>query len=240
MTEACDQYRVHEATEQVIDAIRDHETKASGWAFSRIAHRMNVLYDQLNGIFFAGKLPKAVISIGVDLIVRYGHYRIGRDEIGAKHRIHLNSRHFGRSESDVGVTLLHEMIHVYQHLFGHVGHRQRYHNSQFVGMAASVGIYVQVGNGAMLDVSPKLRRKLETLGFSPHHPMIDGGSDEPIKKPLRKVMHRCECGQEVWADRQSKIEVVCTLCFKLFERVSGDGEGLRIVAVPQSPQPLAA
>ena len=94
-----------EPTEQVIDAIREHETKVSDWSFSRIAHRMNVLYDQLNGIFFAGKLPKAMISIGPDLIVRYGYYRIGRDEIGARHRIHLNSRHFGRSESDIGVTV---------------------------------------------------------------------------------------------------------------------------------------
>ncbi len=238
MTEACDQYRVHEATEQVIDAIRDHETKASGWVFSRIAHRMNVLYDQLNDIFFAGKLPKAVISIGADLIVRYGHYRIGRDEIGAKHRIHLNARHFGRSESDVGVTLLHEMIHVYQHLFGHVGHRQRYHNSQFVGMAASVGIYAQVGNGATLDVSPKLRSKLETLGFSPHHPMVEGESNEPIRKPLRKVLFRCECGQEVWADKNSPVDVVCTRCFKMFERVSGDQEAFQIV--PAGLQPLPA
>ncbi|MDF7822844.1 SprT-like domain-containing protein [Pontiellaceae bacterium B12227] len=239
MTEASERYKGHDATEQVIDAIRDHETKASGWAYSRIAHRMNVLYDQLNGIFFAGKLPKAVISIGVDLIVRYGYYRIGRDEIGAKHRIHLNSRHFGRSESDVAVTLLHEMIHLYQHLYGHIGHRQRYHNSQFVGMAASVGIHAQVGNGATLAVSSDLRRKLEALGFSPHHPMVEGESNEPIRKPLRKVLYRCECGQEVWADRNIEVEAVCSRCFKLFEQIGGKSEVLKIVAA-ENPPPLAA
>ena len=84
MSEACERYEGHDATEQVIDAIREHETRTGDWAFSRIAHRMNVLYDQLSDRFFAGKLPKAVISIGPDLIVRYGYYRIGRDEIGAK------------------------------------------------------------------------------------------------------------------------------------------------------------
>lgn len=235
MSEACQQCG---QTEQVIEAIREHETKIGDWSFSRIAHRMNVLYDQFNALFFNGRLPKAVISIGPDLIVRYGTCRVGRDEIGAKHRIHLNSRHFGRSESDVAVTLLHEMIHLYQHLFGHVGHRPRYHNSQFVSMAASVGLHVQVGNGAIRSVSLQLRGKLDALGFSPYHPMIAGESDEPIKKPMRKILYRCECGQEIWAEKNASMDVACTRCFKLFQRVSGEGNAIQIV--PAKIQPLDA
>lgn len=179
---------------------------------------MNRLYDQLNEEFFSGRLPKALISIGPDLIMRYGYYRIGRDEIGAKHRIHLNSRHFGRPESDVGVTLLHEMIHVYQHLFGHVGHRQRHHNQQFVEMAAAIGFRARIGNGTTIQVSQRLRMKLDQFGFSEFEMMIPDLQAEPVRKPLRKVMWKCICGQEVWVEKGEVLEAVCKICHSAFER----------------------
>jgi len=179
---------------------------------------MNRLYDQLNDEFFSGRLPKALISIGPDLILRYGYYRIGRDEIGAKHRIHLNSRHFGRPESDVGVTLLHEMVHIYQHLFGRVGHRQRFHNKQFSELTAAIGFRVRVGNGETIEVGRRLQRKLDHFGFSEFDPMIPNQKAEPIKKPLRKVLWRCCCGQEVMVERGYALEAVCKICHSPFGR----------------------
>ncbi len=217
MTEAI-QRDMRSRTEPFIHAVRAHEHGAKDWSFSGIAARMNRLYDQLNDEFFSGRLPKALISIGPDLIIRYGYYRIGRDEIGARHRIHLNSRHFGRSESDVGVTLLHEMIHVYQHLFGQVGHRQRYHNNQFVELAAACGFRARVGNGTTLQVSQRLRMKLDQFGFSEFELMIPDQKAEPIRKPLRKVMWKCICGQEVWVQKSETLDAICKICHSPFER----------------------
>lgn len=217
MTEAI-QRDMRSRTEPLIHAIRAHEHGARDWSFSGIAARMNRLYDQLNDEFFSGKLPKALISIGPDLVVRYGYYQVGRDGIGAKHRLHLNSRHFGRSESDVGVTLLHEMIHVYQHLFGQVGHRQRYHNHQFVEMAAAIGFRARVGNGTTIQISERLRMKLDKFGFCEFEMMHPDAKAEPIRKPLRKVMWKCICGQEVWVERGDYLEAVCKTCHSPFER----------------------
>ena len=217
MTEAI-QRDMRSRTEPLIHAVRAHEHGARDWSFSGIAARMNRLYDQLNDEFFSGRLPKALISIGPDLIMRYGYYRIGRDEIGAKHRIHLNSRHFGRSQSDVATTLLHEQIHVYQHLFGHVGHRQRHHNHQFVEMAAAIGFRARVGNGTTIQVSQRLRMKLDQFGFSEYEMMIPDLQAEPIRKPLRKVMWKCICGQEAWVEKGDALDAVCKICHSLFER----------------------
>lgn len=217
MTEAM-QRDMRSRTEPLIHAVRAHEQGAREWSFSGIAARMNRLYDQLNNDFFMGKLPKALISIGPDLIMRYGYYQVGRDGIGAKHRIHLNSRHFGRSESDVGVTLLHEMIHVYQHLFGHVGHRHRYHNREFVDIAGALGFESQVGSGVTKQVSGWLLTKLDQLGFSAFDNMLPDQRAEPIRKPLRKVMWKCICGQEVWVGKGECLEVVCKICHAAFER----------------------
>ena len=69
-------------TETVAHVIRYHENTTSSWAFCGLAARMNRLFDHLNEKFFHGRLPKAVISVGPDLILRYGTYRIGRDELG--------------------------------------------------------------------------------------------------------------------------------------------------------------
>ena len=205
-------------TEAVTEAIRSHEVETLDWRFREAAVRLNNLFDRLNHRFFGGRLPKAVIAIGPDLIVRYGYYRIGRDEIGARHRIHLNSRHFCRSECEVGVTLLHELLHLHQHLYGSPGKRARYHNKEFVELAAAVGIVSAIGNGITLAVSDRLRTIMAEMGFSSAKPMMAGADDSPIRRPLRKVMWQCRCLQQVWADRGIPVHVVCAVCGHAFSR----------------------
>lgn len=209
-------------TEAVTEAIRNHEVETLDWRFRETAVRMNSLFDGLNSRFFGGRLPKAVIAIGPDLIVRYGYYRIGRDEIGARHRIHLNARHFGRSESDVGVTLLHELLHLHQHLYGSPSKRARYHNKEFVDLAGAVGIVSAIDNGVTLAVSDRLRTILAELGFSTAKPMMAGADDSPIRRPLRKVMWQCKCLQQVWADRGVQVHAVCTVCGLAFSREASE------------------
>lgn len=207
-------------TEPVAEAIREHETNAEDWTFHETAARFNQLYDQLNIVFFNNRLPKAVISMGPDLIVRYGYYQIGRDEIGAMNRVHLNSRHFGRTESDVAVTLLHEMLHIYQHLYGTPARRARYHNKEFVCIALSIGIEAEIGIGVTKFVSDVLRQELNDMGFSAEKPLMSGMNETPVKKPVRKVMWQCACKQEIWINRDSLAKVVCEICRKKFERAA--------------------
>ncbi len=231
------------ASEPVVEAIREHETNTEDWAFRRIAVRMNTLYDRLNGRFFAGVLPKAVIAVGPDLIVRYAHYRIGRDDIGARHRIHLNSRHFGRPESDVGVTLLHEMVHVCQHLFGEPAKRARYHNREFVDLAAAVGIESELGSGRTQNVASSLRDLLERMGFSRHRSLVPGLDAVPVQRPVRNVKWECDCHQKLWAPAGAPPRVRCMRCGGEFARavtrhrlVQQDTPDRKIYKEPSVPQ----
>lgn len=207
-------------TEAVAHVIRYHETKTHDWVFQPVAERLNQVFDALNARFFAGTLPRPVISIGPDLIVRYGYYRIGRDDIGARHRIHLNSRHFGRSEIQVGVTLLHECIHLWQHLFGNPGNRARFHNLEFVDTAAACGIESRIGNGATVGMSSTLAAALANMGLSPVKPMMDGMDPRPILSPRRTHKLVCECGQEIWVQRSDTPRIICDHCAAFFERPS--------------------
>lgn len=208
-------------TEAVAHVIRYHENTTSNWVFSGVAGRMNGLFDTLNARFFGGRLPKAVISVGPDLILRYGTYRIGRDELGVQHRIHLNTRHFGRSQAAVAVTLLHEMAHAFQHLFGRPGHRPRYHNAEFVSMCAEIGFTCHRGSGVTLGVSQGLLATLTALGFSATQPLIQGADNSPIMRPVRKRVLRCGCGREVWALSDYGGGVLCRECGEAFSRPRG-------------------
>ena len=205
-------------TEDVAHVIRYHENTTSSWQFSAHAAQLNSLFDQLNDRFFRSRLPKAVISVGPDLIVRYGTYRVGRDELGVQHRIHLNTRHFGRTRANVAVTLLHEMGHEFQHLFGTPAKRSRYHNAEFVALCAAAGFTCQIGSGLTLRVSDRLLDTLTSLGFSTTSPMMDGADDSPIRRPVRKRLLRCGCGREVWALSDQDGRVVCLDCGEAFTR----------------------
>lgn len=206
-------------TEEINEAIRRHEHEVTDWGFRDIAVRLNCLFDQLNVAFFGGRLPKAVIAVGPDLIVRYGYYRIGRDEIGAKDRIQLNSRHFGRSESDVAVTLLHEMLHLYQHQFGKPGRRARRHNREFVDLAEAVGIIAEIESGRTQAVTTALRVRLAALGFHEDCSMVDGTVAVPVRRPERKQMWVCDCRQRVWVPQGETAHIQCNICRAHFRRV---------------------
>ena len=204
--------------EAVTKAIREHAQETKDWIFHGIAVRMGGLFEAANMEFFGGVLPEAVIGIGPDLIVRYGYYRIGRDDIGAKHRIHLNSRHFGRAESDVAVTLLHEMVHLYQHEFGRPSRRGRYHNRQFVDFARRFGLEVEIGSGRTNWVRALLLKTLGEMGMSSSKALVPDTDGSPIRRPVRKVKWQCVCGQEVWAPRGEAVHAMCHLCNRLFAR----------------------
>lgn len=203
-------------TEAVAHAIREHEVGVHGWAFRDTAARFNELFDRLNEQFLDTRLPKAVISLGPDLVVRYGTYRIGRDELGVQHRIHLNSRHFGRSEARVAVTLLHEMLHAFQHLYGKPGRRPRYHNAEFVDLCARTGFMIQRGSGVTLSVSGSLIETLARFGFSDERLLDAEADDAPIVRPRRTRMLRCDCDAAIWVDPEHPVAVACLTCGELF------------------------
>ena len=128
------------------------------------------------------------------------------------------NEHFGRSESDVGVTLLHEMLHIQQHLHGQPGKRRQAHNRQFVDMAGAVGIESHIGNGCTINVTTKLRDFLAAAGLAHDLPLMPGTDDNPIKRPVRKIKWACGCGQAVWADRDVAVRAICANCHSTFAR----------------------
>lgn len=126
--------------ENVNMAVRKHETSTADWDYHELASELYEWFDIFNDAFFESKLPTCYLQIAETQLSHLGHYRRGRNGVGAKHEINLNSQHLeGRPLYKVLGTLLHEMTHEWEDLFGKAGHRN-YHTKAFTTKCAEMGI----------------------------------------------------------------------------------------------------
>ncbi|GLR89762.1 SprT-like domain-containing protein [Bradyrhizobium iriomotense] len=101
-------------------------------------------YRKFNDRLFAGELPNCLITVQ-HLRGAYGCFGgnrfISRDGINVSDQIILNQRFWGsrRSDAENLSTLVHEMVHLWQHHFGKTG-RGGYHNRQFARKMFEVGL----------------------------------------------------------------------------------------------------
>lgn len=128
------------------DAVREHETGVE-WQFHDLAAVCYRFFDVFNAELFGGRLPNCFLQFDQTRAGNLGHYRPGRNVIGARHEINLNTRHLDRPLQDVLTTLLHEMAHQWQDLYGRPG-RGNYHNREFTDKCAALGIPCTGGVGS--------------------------------------------------------------------------------------------
>lgn len=144
----------------------------------------------------------------------------------AADEIALNPEHFGtRSIEDVLSTLVHEMVHLWQHHFGKPG-RRRYHNKQWAEKMEAVGLgpsdtgkpggnrtgesmtHFIIKDGAYAQVAAKLL----TGGFEFSWVDRAGGTGRrKTKKKVFRVKYSCpKCGVNAWA--KPEVKLVCGVC----------------------------
>jgi hypothetical protein len=97
-------------------------------------------FSIFNEAFFHGALATPIISLEGDRITLLGTYHIGRNGFGAKNHITLNERHLNKPTVEVLSTLLHEMIHQWQHEMTGKSGTPPYHNVEFQNKAKELGI----------------------------------------------------------------------------------------------------
>ena len=105
--------------------------------------KLNAAYAYFNAALFAGVLPPCLITMQ-RRNGSYGYFCGGRfDRVtGGDHvdEIALNPAHFhARSPQEVLSTLVHEMVHLWQHHFGKPS-RSGYHNREWAAKMEEVGL----------------------------------------------------------------------------------------------------
>lgn len=195
-------------------------------------------YDFFNEHLFAGQLPPCLITLQRHHR-SYGYFCGNRwtNQTGTiRDEIAMNPAHFiTRSVEEVLSTLVHEMVHLWQHHSG-TPSRSGYHNGEWATTMETVGL-MPTHSGSpggqrtgqhmthyILDDGPFARRCQELLatGFllswhdhAPKEALASGGGGEPTgsltKTTGKRTKYTCpSCGLNAWAKPQ--ITLLCGDC----------------------------
>jgi SprT-like family len=183
-------------------------------------------YDHFNTALFGGGLGDVFITYQRRAHSR-GYFSADRfsGRIGefGKHELALNPDHFiGRTDEEVASTLGHEMVHVWQHVFGKPSARG-YHNKEWAAKMKAIGLqpsntgavggketgqqmtHYIISGGRFTKAFAALAATGWKLNLqSAHRPGPKGGTNS-------KTKFTCSaCGQNAWG--RPDLAVTCTPC----------------------------
>jgi len=126
--------------ESINIAIMENEINAHDWILSDLAWDLYWWVDFFNIAFFkTEQVPIPVVSFEKTKVTTLGHYVIGRNAFGVKENINLNRTHLNRPLWDILATLLHEMTHSWQAVYG-TPSNSWFHNKEFQNKMTTFGI----------------------------------------------------------------------------------------------------
>ena len=196
---------------------------------------LQVAYEFFNAKLFENKLPNCVITLQRNKN-SYGYFsgsRFQRDNGVSSDEISLNPSHFkDRLPVAVLSTLVHEMVHLYQHHFGTPG-RGRYHNREWADIMKRIGLqptstgeaggketgdsmsHLIVSNGLFEKAANILLGKGFAIGWAERVEAAlrtgtepgNNGQDDEGKKSGKRIKYYCAvCGLNVWARHGAEID----------------------------------
>ena len=203
-------------------------------SYNRVAGYLNKVFDLLNAEFFESALSRPTITIQ-STPKAYGHFSLSENtwisKLGGTHEINIGAGTLARPIEEVCATMLHEMIHFYNHVNGiqDCSRGNTYHNRKFKQAAESRGLIVEHSEKygfahtspteELLDFVIKnqltdiLINRNEATGFytgktGTHSGGVDTGRT-PRTSSTRKYVCPC-CGMSVRATKE--VRIACMDC----------------------------
>lgn len=201
-------------TEAVTLSVRDHELEAD-WPYRETARLLHDWFDRFNAAFFEGLLPLGFLSLEPGRRTTLSRYQAEPNDVGALHRIRLNTRYAHAPLYALLGALLRQMVAEWQALYGKPA-RHRYVNRQFAAKCGEIGILCDAGQG----------RKSATRGYA--EPFVsllrEHGVDVPenagplrIERSASATMKRWRCScTRLWA--ATPVHGFCRECNEEYRR----------------------
>lgn len=201
--------------ERINIEIMENELNASDWPLSELAIELYWWCDFFNIAFFKDTpVPIPAISFEKTSIKTLGHYIGGRNSFGIMENINLNSCYLHRPLWDIIATLIHEMAHSWQKIYGKPSNSW-FHNKEFQIKMSEMGIMIS-NKGYHIGVGDPFVFLLKKHGIQFNLKIGNNGIMEipPKPKPKGKSKLRkwqCPCGQNVRVGKKDFF-AECTLC----------------------------
>ena len=203
-------------------------------SYNRVAGYLNKIFDLLNETYFESTLSRPTITIQ-STPKAYGHFSLREDtwvsKLGGTHEINIGAGTLSRDIECVVATLLHEMVHYYNHINGiqDCSRGNTYHNKRFKAAAEQRGLCVEHSDkygwshtspsDELLqfcldnDLTDILLNRNEYSGFqipgTGTRSGVPGGVVTPRKSSTRKYLCPC-CGNSVRATKT--VNIGCLDC----------------------------
>ena len=208
--------------ESVNIAIIENETSADDWELSELAAELYWWVDLFNIALFKDQpIPVPVISFAKTRIDNLGHYVSGRNEFGIRENININQTHLSRPLWSILTTLVHEMTHSWQAIYGKPSYSW-FHNKEFRLKLEEFGIVCDE-KGRHLRIGEPFLCLIEKHGVSVED--IGGAGDiikaQAAERPKGKSKLKkwsCPCGQNARVGKK-EFFATCDLCGRTFAYV---------------------
>jgi hypothetical protein len=208
-------------------------------SYNRVAGYLNKIFDLLNAEYFENSLSRPTITIQ-STPRAYGHFTLNNDTwvstIGGSHEINIGAGTLARPIENVVATLLHEMVHYFNHINGvqDCSRGNTYHNKRFKEAAEKRGLIITHSdkygwshtepNEELLDfviendLTDILINRNDGMGFftgktGTHSGGAAVGGTPPRTSSTRKYICPC-CGNSFRATKN--LNVLCMDCNEQF------------------------
>ena len=216
-------YIMQKRCEQINVEIRDNELATCDWAMNPLAWELYWWVDFFNIIFYKDEpVPTPALTFERSRVNNLGFYRVGFNDFAVKDQINLNRLYIHRPLFETLQTLVHEMVHSWEHIYVPEEKRTKnwYHTKAFRTKLAEIGILTDE-RGCHQAVGDPFRHLLRQHGVEPEEGHETGGGlivVPPKPKPKgRSKLKKWTCGctnvRVAIADFQAK----CLKCGNEFE-----------------------
>ena len=191
------------------------------------------LYSHYNNELFGGKLKDCMIITSRKKGAR-GFFRAQnwKNRLDKKysdiHEISLNPDYLDRPDMEWQSTLVHEMVHLWQHDYGKPP-RNTYHNLQWAYKMEEIGLMPSsTGQPGGMKTGYKMSDYIIPDGpfikaFNSlvvkqikYVPSSEPKDKETVNRKASKTKYKCPCGNNIWG-RQG-LFIVCATCNQKFEQ----------------------
>lgn len=164
-------------------------------------------YDHFNSVIFDGKLPQCMIVLSAEMRKAYGYYRHHPFKDKKEHavdEISLNPFTFaGRTDREIYSTLVHEMVHLWQHHFSALEKPTKTpHDKEWAAKMEEIGL-MPSSTGA--EGGKRTGRRVS-------HYIIEGGTFDKAEKKFKGKIEWRGAPIPVEKKGSKRTKYTCPLC----------------------------
>ncbi len=209
--------------EQINIDIRENELSTCDWNLNPLAWELYWWIDFFNIAFFRRQpVPTPALTFERSRVNNLGFYRIGFNDFAVKNQINLNRIYLDRPINETLQTLVHEMVHSWEHIYVPKEKRTKnwYHTKAFKDKLKEIGILTNE-KGCHIAVGDPFVHLLRQHGVSFEATKRNTKGmiiiPPPAKPKGKSKLKKWSCGCQNARVGKSEFHASCNLCGNQFE-----------------------